>query len=115
MKTALVTGITGQDGSYLTELLLSATGETFTLRDFLDEAFKHLDMDWKKHVEIDPRYYRPTEVDVLMGNASKVKKKLNRRPKVKFAELVRIMIDADLQAESEKPSSVVTSYELLGR
>ena len=92
-----------------------ATGETYTVRDFLDEAFKHLGMDWKKHVEIDPRYYRPTEVDVLMGDASKAKKKLNWRPKVKFAELVRIMIDADLQAESEKPSSAVASHELLGR
>jgi len=93
-----------------------ATGETYTVRDFLDEAFRHLGIDWKKHVEIDPRYYRPTEVDVLMGDASKAGKKLNWRPKVKFAELVRIMVDADLQAESEKPTgTIATSHELLGR
>src|SRR5437667_6724366 len=89
-----------------------ATGETYTVRDFLDEAFRHLGIDWKKHVEIDPRYYRPTEVDVLMGDASKAGKKLNWRAKVKFAELVRIMVDADLQAESEKPTgTIATSHE----
>jgi GDPmannose 4,6-dehydratase len=93
-----------------------ATGETYTVRDFLDEAFRHLGMDWKKYVEIDPRYYRPTEVDVLMGDSSKARKKLNWKPKVKFDELVRIMVDADLRAESEKsPSAVATSHELLGR
>ena len=93
-----------------------ATGETYTVRDFLDEAFRHLGIDWKKHVEIDPRYYRPTEVDVLMGDASKARKKLNWRPRMKFAELVRIMVDADLQAESEKPTgTIATSHELLGR
>jgi GDPmannose 4,6-dehydratase len=92
-----------------------ATGETYTVRDFLDQAFKHLGIDWKKHVEIDPRYYRPTEVDVLMGDSSKARKKLNWRPKMKFADLVRIMVDADLRAESEKPSSAIASHELLGR
>lgn len=93
-----------------------ATGETYTVRDFLDEAFGHLGMDWHKHVEIDPRYYRPTEVDVLMGDASKARTKLNWRPKVKFTDLVRIMIDEDLKTESEKPSSpIARSHELLGR
>ena len=92
-----------------------ATGETHSVRDFLDEAFEHLGIDWKKHVEIDPRYYRPTEVDVLLGDASKARKKLNWRPKMKFAELVRIMVDADLRAESEKPASAIASHELLGR
>ncbi len=93
-----------------------ATGETYTVRDFLDEAFGYLGMDWNKHVEIDPRYYRPTEVDVLMGDASKAMKKLNWRPKVKFSELVRIMVDADLQAESERSSGAIgTSHEVLGR
>jgi GDPmannose 4,6-dehydratase len=93
-----------------------ATGETYTVRDFLDEAFAHLGMDWHKYVEIDPRYYRPTEVDVLMGDASKARKKLNWRPKVNFAELVRIMVDADLKAESEKPSTAIAAnHEFLGR
>jgi GDPmannose 4,6-dehydratase len=92
-----------------------ATGETYTVRDFLDEAFKHLGIDWKKYVEIDPRYYRPTEVDVLMGDSSKARKKLNWQPKMKFADLVRIMVDADLRAESEKPASAIASHEFLGR
>jgi len=92
-----------------------ATGETYTVRDFLDEAFNHLGMDWKKYVEIDPRYYRPTEVDVLMGDSSKARKKLNWRPKMKFTDLVRVMVDADLRAESEKPASAMASHEFLGR
>jgi GDPmannose 4,6-dehydratase len=92
-----------------------ATGETYTVRDFLDEAFNHLGLDWKKYVEIDPRYYRPTEVDVLMGDSSKARKKLNWRPKMKFTDLVRVMVDADMRAESEKPASAMASHEFLGR
>ena len=75
-----------------------ATGETHSVRDFLDEAFGYAQLDWKKYVEIDPRYYRPTEVDVLLGDASKARKTLNWTPKVRFPELVRMMVDADLQA-----------------
>jgi GDPmannose 4,6-dehydratase len=92
-----------------------ATGETHSVREFLDEAFGHLDIDWKKHVEIDPRYYRPTEVDVLIGDASKATKKLKWQPKVKFRELVRLMVDADLQLETERPTEPLSSHELLGR
>ncbi len=93
-----------------------ATGETHSVREFLDEAFGHHDLDWKKHVEIDPRYYRPTEVDLLIGDSSKARKKLGWQAKVKFRELVRLMADADLQAESERPSSpTARSHELLGR
>jgi GDPmannose 4,6-dehydratase len=73
-----------------------ATGECHTVRDFLDLAFGHLDLDWKKHVEIDPRYFRPTEVDELRGDMSKARRQLQWEPKVKFAELVRMMVDADL-------------------
>lgn len=79
-----------------------ATGEPHSVRDFLDEAFGHLDLDWKKHVEIDPRYYRPTEVDLLQGDASKAKRELGWQPKVRFKELVRMMVDADLQQEKLK-------------
>jgi GDPmannose 4,6-dehydratase len=93
-----------------------ATGEAHSVREFLDEAFGRLDIEWKKHVEIDPRYYRPTEVDVLLGDASKSRKKLGWQPKVKFKELVQLMVDADLHSESEKPSDpVARSHELLGR
>jgi GDPmannose 4,6-dehydratase len=73
-----------------------ATGETHSVRDLLDEAFGYLELDWKKHVEIDPRYYRPTEVDVLQGDASKARRELGWEPKVRFRELIRIMIDAEL-------------------
>jgi GDPmannose 4,6-dehydratase len=94
-----------------------ATGETHSVREFLDVAFGHLDMDWKKHVEIDPRYYRPTEVDLLIGDASKAKKILGWKPRVHFKELVRIMVEADLEAESQTRGSASTStdHELLGR
>jgi GDPmannose 4,6-dehydratase len=71
------------------------TGESHSIREFLDEAFGYVDMDWHKYVEIDPRYFRPTEVDYLLADPSKAKKQLGWEPKVKFHELVRIMVDAD--------------------
>jgi GDPmannose 4,6-dehydratase len=76
-----------------------ATGETHSVREFLEEAFGRLNMDWKKYVEIDPRYYRPAEVDLLLGDASKAKSKLNWKPKVHFRELVHMMVDADVKNE----------------
>jgi GDPmannose 4,6-dehydratase len=76
-----------------------ATGETHSVREFLGEAFGRLNMDWKKYVEIDPRYYRPAEVDLLLGDASKAKSKLNWKPKVQFRELVHMMVDADVKNE----------------
>jgi GDPmannose 4,6-dehydratase len=66
------------------------------VREFLDEAFGRLDLDWKQFVEIDPRYFRPTEVDLLVGDASKARRKLGWEPKITFKELVRTMVDADL-------------------
>jgi len=74
-----------------------ATGETHSVREFLDEVFGHLELDWEKHVEIDPRYYRPTEVDLLLGDATKAKTVLGWEPKVGFAELARMMTDHDMQ------------------
>jgi len=80
-----------------------ATGESHSVREFLDEVFGYLDLDWHKYVEIDPRYYRPTEVDYLKGDPSKVKKELGWQPKVTFKELAKMMTDADMKlAESEK-------------
>ena len=80
-----------------------ATGKTYSVREFLDEVFGYLDLDWKKYVEIDPRYYRPTEVDLLLGDPSKAKKVLNWEPKVTFEELAKMMVDADMKlAENEK-------------
>lgn len=73
------------------------TGEAYKISEFLDEAFGYADMDWHQYVEIDPRYFRPTEVDYLLADPSKAKKELKWEPKVKFHELVRIMVDADLE------------------
>jgi GDPmannose 4,6-dehydratase len=74
------------------------TGESHSIREFLDETFGYLEMDWKEYVEIDPRYLRPSEVDFLLGDASKAHNELGWEPKIKFKELVRIMVDADLEA-----------------
>jgi len=94
-----------------------ATGETHSVREFLDEAFGYLDLDWKKYVEIDPRYFRPTEVDLLLGDASKAKRVLGWKPRVHFKDLVKLMVDADLESEKQKPQASDTSahHELLGR
>lgn len=80
-----------------------ATGESHTVREFLDEVFGYLDLDWREYVEIDPRYFRPTEVDVLQGDASKARAKLGWEPKITFRQLARMMTEADLRlAEEEK-------------
>jgi GDPmannose 4,6-dehydratase len=80
-----------------------ATGQTHSVREFLDEVFGYLDLDWQKYVEIDPRYFRPTEVDILQGDSSKARKVLKWEPKVTFKELARLMVDADMKlAEDEK-------------
>ena len=81
-----------------------ATGETHTIRDFLDLSFGHAGLEWQKYVEIDPKYYRPAEVDVLIGDASKAKKQLGWVPKTKFPELVRIMTDADIALLADEMS-----------
>lgn len=79
-----------------------ATGETHTVREFVEAAFGHLDLDWKKYVKYDARYERPAEVDLLVGDPSKAKRQLGWEPKTRFADLVKIMVDADLQALSGK-------------
>ncbi len=79
-----------------------ATGETHSVREFLEEAFGYFNLDWKAYVEVDPRYYRPTEVDVLCGDARYAKAQLGWEPKVRFRELVKIMVDADLRSERTK-------------
>ena len=73
-----------------------ATNETHSIREFLEAAFGHAGLDWQKHVEIDPRYYRPAEVDLLIGDSSKAKAKFGWEPKTKFAGLARLMVDADM-------------------
>jgi GDPmannose 4,6-dehydratase len=75
-----------------------ATGQTYSVEEFLHEAFNYAGLDPDKHVEIDPKYFRPTEVDVLIGDASRAREVLEWEPKVSFRELVRIMVDADMEA-----------------
>ena len=79
-----------------------ATGEMHSVREFLDEASQCLGMDWKDVVEIDPKYYRPAEVDALCGDASKAREKLGWEPVVTFKELVRIMVDADRETLADQ-------------
>ena len=80
-----------------------ATGETHSVREFLDEVFGLLELDWQKHVQVDPRYFRPAEVDLLLGDASKAKKALGWQPKVTFKGLAKMMVEADLKlAKREK-------------
>jgi len=74
-----------------------ATGETHSVREFVEAAFACADLDWKEFVKQDPRYQRPAEVDLLIGDPSKAKKILGWEPKVRFGELVRIMVDADMK------------------
>lgn len=74
-----------------------ATGETYSVSQFLDEAFGYAGLDWKKYVEISSKYFRPAEVDLLIGDSSKARHKLGWKPKVSFKELVKMMVDADLK------------------
>lgn len=73
------------------------TGEAHSVREFLDEAFGYVGLDWREHVRIDPRYFRPTEVDCLMADYSKARRVLGWEPRVFFRDLVRVMVDADLE------------------
>jgi GDPmannose 4,6-dehydratase len=77
--------------------LVMATGESHSVREFAELAFSHVGLDWEKYVEIDPNYYRPAEVPELQGDASRAAAAIGWKPKVRFDELVRIMVDADVQ------------------
>jgi GDPmannose 4,6-dehydratase len=79
-----------------------ATGEAYSVRQFLDEAFGHAALDWREYVEIDPLYFRPTEVDYLLGDPSKAQKAFGWKPKTTFRELVRMMVDSDIQVALEE-------------
>ncbi len=79
------------------------TGETHTVKEFVEEAFTYAGLDPKKHIKIDPRYFRPTEVETLVADSTKARKNSGWNPKVKFKDLVRIMIDADMRATGLDP------------
>jgi GDPmannose 4,6-dehydratase len=73
------------------------SGESHSVREFLDEAFGYLDLDWHEHVKIDPHYFRPNEVDFLQADATKARRVLSWEPRVCFKDLVKVMVDADLE------------------
>jgi GDPmannose 4,6-dehydratase len=79
------------------------TGVAPTMREFIEEAFSYVDLDWKEYVDIDPLYYRPAEVDYLQADAAKARKILDWNPKITYKDLARIMIDADMQAVGLEP------------
>ncbi len=86
-----------------------ATGETHSVREFLQEAFDYAKLDWKKYVALDKRYLRPTEVDLLLGDSSKARRVLKWKPKVNFKQLVRMMVDSDMKVVRQ------TMYGLKGK
>ena len=92
-----------------------ATSETHTVREFVAAAFGHVNLDWKDYVKHDERYERPAEVDLLIGDASKAKKVLDWEPKVRFQELVRIMVDADVELFSRATAQQHSASSVKGR
>jgi GDPmannose 4,6-dehydratase len=87
-----------QPGDYVV-----ATGETHSVREFCEEAFGCVGLDWKEHVKVDPKYFRPAEVDLLLGDPSRAKAKLGWQPRVTFKELVKLMVEADLEGQRRYP------------
>ena len=92
-----------------------ATGESHSVREFLDLAAAHSGVDWKRHVEIEDRYFRPTEVDFLQGDATKANLKLGWKPTVKFEELVKIMVDADMELARQERTLEKAGHKIVGR
>lgn len=88
-----------------------ATGETHSVREFLEVAFEHVGLNYQDYVEIDPRYFRPAEVDLLIGDPTKAKEKLGWEPKVKFEELTRLMVDADHKRLRDQMAGKITESD----
>ena len=87
-----------------------ATGETHSVRDLVEAAFSHLGLDWEKYVKVDQQFVRPAEVDLLVGDSSKARKKLGWQPKVTFRELVKIMVEADMKRQEEALGKTASVY-----
>ncbi|MGA7410430.1 MAG: GDP-mannose 4,6-dehydratase [Bryobacteraceae bacterium] len=93
-----------------------ATGESYSVREFLVESFGYAGLDWEKHVAIDPKYFRPTEVDYLMGDASKARRVLGWKPETSFKQLVHMMVDSDLRkAHLEASQNAVLNASPIGQ
>ena len=89
-----------------------ATGESHTVRELCEEAFGHVGLDYREHVEIDPRYRRPTEVDALCGDADKARRVLGWMPSVNFSQLIRLMVDSDLELARQEQTLKLAGHEL---
>lgn len=92
-----------------------ATGKTYSVREFVEKVFNRLELDWQKYVEIDPRYFRPTEVDLLLGDPSKAKKAMNWEPKVDIDELVEMMVEHDLELAKQENTLKEAGHLFQGR
>jgi len=92
-----------------------ATGESHSVREFLEAAADRCELDWKSVVETDPRYLRPTEVDYLMGDSSKIRKELGWRPKVTFQELVHLMVDHDMELARQEQTLAKAGHKVVVR
>ena len=92
-----------------------ATGENHSVREFAEKVFQKLDLDYKEYVETDPRYFRPTEVDVLLGDSTKAKKILGWKPKVSFDQLIDMMIEADLELANKEKTLLDAGYRVGNR
>jgi GDPmannose 4,6-dehydratase len=79
------------------------TGEQHTVQEFVEQAFSYAGLNWEKHVEIDQKYFRPTETEDLVADSRKIRKRIGWRPKIKFKDLVKIMVDADMRKTGLKP------------
>jgi len=91
-----------------------ATGETHSVREFVEKVFSKLNLDYNKHVEVDPRYFRPTEVDVLLGDSTKARKMLGWKPKVSFEKLIDMMIAADLELAKKEKTLIEAGFQCNG-
>lgn len=92
-----------------------ATGESYSVREFVERVFSGLNLDWEEHVLIDPRYYRPTEVEYLHGDPSKVKRVLGWEPKVTFSELVQRMVKHNLDLAKQEKTLVEAGHRFTAR
>lgn len=91
-----------------------ATNEAYSVQEFLEMAFPILGLDWREHVEIDSRYFRPTEVDYLLGDASKAREKLGWEPKTSFKQLVKMMVDHDFEMARREKTLLEAGYDVHG-
>jgi GDPmannose 4,6-dehydratase len=92
-----------------------ATGESWSVRDFLEEAARHSGVDWQRHVQTDPRYLRPTEVDHLLGDSTKARRELHWTPRVSFNGLVQMMVDHDMELARQEATLIEAGHSRVSR